>query len=182
MSHTPQRRDRVSVDHEADRVVDVPPRRRLRHGREPRHGRSDAPGAAWLEQLDYLYTPSTDVAADVSWYRDALGARVVFAIESSGTRVAMLELTSAPPRVLLADHLDGERPVLVYRVADLEAAMASLASRGWEPERTLEDPRWVRVPPSAPLAATGSPSTSAAGPTWKRISPVGWTSEPPRLA
>ncbi len=93
-----------------------------------------------LEQLDFLYTPSTDVAADTAWFEDVLGARVVFTIEASGTRVAMLELTRTSPRVLLADHLEGERPILVYRVADLALAMAGLASRGWEPKRTLEIP------------------------------------------
>jgi hypothetical protein len=93
-----------------------------------------------FETLDYLYTPSRDVSADVSWFVDALGARLVFAIESSGTRVAMLELSSDRRRIVLADHLEGERPILVYRVADLGATRASLASRGWEPERSLEIP------------------------------------------
>jgi hypothetical protein len=93
-----------------------------------------------FDTLDYLYTPSRDVAADVSWFVDALGARLVFAIESSGTRVAMLELSTGAPRILLADHLEGERPILVHRVADLGATRATLASRGWQPERSLEIP------------------------------------------
>ncbi len=95
---------------------------------------------ALLQQLDFLYTPSADVAADTGWFEDVLGARVVFTIEASGTRVAMLELTSTPPRMLLADHLEGERPIMVYRVVDLAHAMAELGSRGWEQERTLEIP------------------------------------------
>ncbi len=98
------------------------------------------PGVLSLEQLDFLYTPSVDVAADTAWFTDVLGARVVFAIEASGTRVAMLELTASPPRVLLADHLDGERPILVYRVPDLAVALTALGSRGWTPERTIEIP------------------------------------------
>jgi len=76
---------------------------------------------------------------------------VVFTIEDSGTRVAMLELTSAPPRVLLTDHLDGERPILIYRVVSLAHAMAELASRGWEPERTLEIP----MGPCCSIRSTG---------------------------
>jgi hypothetical protein len=91
-------------------------------------------------QLDYLYTPSTDVAADMAWFVDVLGAQVVFAIESSGVHVAMLEVTPDPPRILLADHLEGERPILVYRVADLAATRAMLEARDFEPERTLEIP------------------------------------------
>jgi hypothetical protein len=69
-----------------------------------------------------------------------LGGRLVFAVEGMGTRVAMVELTAAPPRVLLAGHLDGEAAVLVYRVADLDAAVAVLASRGFEEGSSLEIP------------------------------------------
>jgi hypothetical protein len=61
-----------------------------------------------------------------------LGAELAFAIEAMGTRVAMVRLASGPPDVLLAGHLEGERPVLVYRVADLDAAVAELRGRGWE--------------------------------------------------
>jgi len=92
-----------------------------------------------LGSLDFLYTPSHDVAADVADFTAVLGGRLVFAIEDSGIRVAMIELTGAP-RILLTDHLDGERPVLVYRVADLDAALATLRERGWTPERSLEIP------------------------------------------
>ena len=56
----------------------------------------------------------------------------MFAIEAMSTRVAMLRLAARPPDLLLAGHLDGERPVLVYRVADLDAAVAELRGRGWE--------------------------------------------------
>lgn len=42
--------------------------------------------------------------------------------------------------VLLADHLEGERPVMVYRVADLGAALADLEARGFRRERTFEIP------------------------------------------
>ena len=93
-----------------------------------------------LGPLDYQYTPSSDVASDMAWFEGVLGARVVFAIESSGTRVAMLELTPEQPRILLADHLEGERPILVYRAVDLAATRAALEARGLVPERTLEIP------------------------------------------
>ena len=63
-----------------------------------------------------------------------LGGELVFAIEAMGTRVAMVRLAAGGgPDLLLAGHLDGERPVLVYRVGDLEAATAELRGRGWEP-------------------------------------------------
>jgi hypothetical protein len=87
-----------------------------------------------FQRLDFLYMPSSDVAADAEYFTRVLGARLVFAIEAFGTRVAMVELSDEPPRVLLAGHLSGERPILVYRVASLERAMEELEERGWDPE------------------------------------------------
>jgi hypothetical protein len=83
-----------------------------------------------FESLDFVYMPSRDTAADVSRFVDELGARLVFAIEAFGSRVAMLELAEGPPALLLADHLHDERPVLVFRVADLEAAAREVEERG----------------------------------------------------
>ena len=94
-----------------------------------------------LADLDFLYTPSRDVAADMDDLVNAFGARVIFAIEDGGIRVAMLEFTEHPPRILLTDHVDGDRPIMVYRVADHAAAAAELKDRGWSPERSLEIPQ-----------------------------------------
>lgn len=94
-----------------------------------------------FESLDYLYMPSRDVAADLRYFEDVLGARVVFAIEAMGTRVAMVELSEGPPRIVLASHLAGEIPILVYRVGSLAAAAADLAARGWTAETSLEIPQ-----------------------------------------
>jgi hypothetical protein len=91
-------------------------------------------------QLDYLYTPSTDVAADVKYFTGVLGAELAFSIEAMGARVAMLRFTDSPPNVLLTDHLEGDRPILIYRVADLDAALADLRARGWKKAQTLEIP------------------------------------------
>jgi predicted enzyme related to lactoylglutathione lyase len=92
------------------------------------------------EQLDFLYTPSRDVAADMTYFADVLGGRVVFAIEAMGTRVAAVELTSGPPTVLLTDHVEGDRAILVYRVADLDATLAEQEAAGWVPEHRFEIP------------------------------------------
>jgi hypothetical protein len=83
-----------------------------------------------FKQLDFLYMPSTDVAADVRHAVDVLGAELVFAIEAFGTRVAMVQLSDDPPALLFAGHLDGERPILVFRVDDLDEASESLKDRG----------------------------------------------------
>ena len=93
-----------------------------------------------FEQLDFLYVPSADVAVDRDHFLEVLGGRLVFAVESMGTRVAAIELTDGPPLVLLTDHLEGDRPVLVYRVPDLDVALADLESRGWRRVGTFEIP------------------------------------------
>jgi hypothetical protein len=93
-----------------------------------------------FERLDFVYTPSQDVAADAAYFTDVLGGRLVFAIEGMGTRVAAIELTEAPPLVLLTDHVEGDRPILVYRVGDLDATRDALERRGWEPAGTFEIP------------------------------------------
>jgi hypothetical protein len=69
-----------------------------------------------------------------------LGAELVFAIEAMGTRVAMVRPAPGSPDVILAGHLSGERPVLVYRVTRLEATMADLEARGWERAPSFEIP------------------------------------------
>jgi predicted enzyme related to lactoylglutathione lyase len=83
-----------------------------------------------FEALDFLYMPSRDVAADLAFYTDNLEAEIVFAIEAFGTRVAQIRLAEGGPAVLLAEHLEGEAPVLVYRVDDLDAAVAELEKSG----------------------------------------------------
>ena len=93
-----------------------------------------------FERLDFLYMPSPDVAAEVEYFTGVLGARLVFAIEAFGTRVAMVRLSDGPPDLLLAGHLGGERPILVYRVPDLDRAIRDLESRGWESQPTFGIP------------------------------------------
>ena len=98
------------------------------------------PGAGPLDALDFIYMPSRDVAKDAAYFTDVLGGQLVFAVEGMGTRVAMVEIGADAPSLLLAGHLDGERPVLVYRVDDIAEAMHRLESRGWKPGHMLEIP------------------------------------------
>jgi hypothetical protein len=93
-----------------------------------------------IDALDVLYVPSRDVEADVRFYRDTLGGRVVFAIEAMGTRVAEVALAPQGPRLVLADHLPGEAPVLLHRVSDLDQTLAELATRGLRLEAQVELP------------------------------------------
>ena len=68
----------------------------------------------------------------LSWRTTSRGSgpRSCSPSKRSTLRVASLRLTVAGPKLLLAQHLHGEQPVLVYRVPDLDAAEAELARRG----------------------------------------------------
>ena len=92
-----------------------------------------------LQSLDYIYTPSGDVPRDLDYFEKVLGADVVFAIDGMGTRVAMIRFGEGAP-LLLADHLKGNAPILVYRVAGLKPAIAELEGRGWKRGRMIELP------------------------------------------
>jgi hypothetical protein len=110
-------------------------------------------GPPGFESLDYIYTPSHDVAADVRQFGHIPGGRVVFAIEAMGTRVAMIELGDGQPRIVLTDHLEDDRPILVYRVASLTDAVGELEAGGWKPDRALEMPQG----PCSTFHAPGGP-------------------------
>jgi hypothetical protein len=94
-----------------------------------------------FEQLDYLYIPSADVAADAKYFTEVLGGGLEFAIEDDGTRVAMVRMTEDPPALLFTDHLEGDRTIFIFRVATLRAALTEMAKRGWEREETFEIPQ-----------------------------------------
>ena len=93
-----------------------------------------------FEQLDFLYTPSRDVVSDLTYFTEVLGGRVAFTVEAMGTRVAGIALAEGSPMILLADHVEGERPILVYRVTKLRRTLAAMEARGWEREHTFEIP------------------------------------------
>ena len=78
--------------------------------------------------------PSSDLARDLSFYKEVLGAEVVFAIEAFGARVAQVRLSEAGPWLLLADHLEGDAAVLVRRVSDLERTLSKLERHAMEQE------------------------------------------------
>ena len=90
-------------------------------------------------ELDFVYTPSSDPAADRDYFVNVLGAREVFAIEAGEDRVAAVEL-SERPLILFAGHLDGDRPFLIFRVNDIESELNEIEARGWQRDETFEIP------------------------------------------
>jgi hypothetical protein len=113
-------------------------------------------GVSLFESLDFLYVPSSDVAADLEYYAGVLGGEVVFAIEAFETRVAEVKLVEGAPHLMLAGHLEGEAPVLVHRVANLEELLAELGERGGEVQAVFEIPH-------GPAAAFRSPGGQRLG-------------------
>src|SRR5262245_62004031 len=84
-----------------------------------------------FESLDYLYLSAPDLDAAIDFYVGSLGGELLWRIHEGSTRVAAVRLTATDPVVVLADHLPAGRDVLVYRVADLAAALRELTARGW---------------------------------------------------
>jgi hypothetical protein len=94
-----------------------------------------------FESLDFIYHPSRDITRDVAYFTEVLGGRLHFAVEGMGARVAAIELAPPPPMLLLADHVEGDTPILVYRVASLRQELIELKRRGWTDESTFEIPQ-----------------------------------------
>ena len=90
--------------------------------------------------LDFLYVPTADVDATARWYAEQLGAELVWKVRGMATVVACLRLSDAGPAVLLSGHLEGEAPILVYRVERYDEAMRLLRSAGVTAVHELEIP------------------------------------------
>ncbi len=120
-----------------------------------------------VEQLDFVYLPSRDVAAELTYFTDGLGATLVFAIEAS----RLVRLAPDPPALLLAGHLDGDSPVLVYRVESLDQTVSKLARSGIEVRARFEIPHGPGVelrgagPQRVAVYQTSSRSPSSVGGT-----------------
>jgi hypothetical protein len=90
--------------------------------------------------LDFLYVPSKDPAKEFAYYTETLGGVPLFRIKHEGVTVGAVRLSHDGPIVLLAGHLEGDQPIMVYRVASLPDARRSLAARGWSAEDEFEIP------------------------------------------
>ena len=98
-------------------------------------------GAVPFESLDFVYVPTGDVDDSARRYVEELGAELLWKVRGMGTVVACLRVSEAGPAILLSGHLDGPAPILVYRVADYAATIASLRSAGIDEIHELEIPQ-----------------------------------------
>jgi catechol 2,3-dioxygenase-like lactoylglutathione lyase family enzyme len=86
-----------------------------------------------LGRLEYLYVGTSDFEADLAFYRDVVGAEVVWNFEAFGARVAAFRVSEGP-LFLVADHRPAPSCLPVFGVPDIDAAEVELRARGWEPE------------------------------------------------
>lgn len=80
-----------------------------------------------IGELVYLYVGTDDVARAVDFYRECLGAELVWRFDAFATDVAAIRLAPGSPVVLLAEHRPVPGVLPIWTVADLDAAVARLA-------------------------------------------------------
>jgi hypothetical protein len=93
-----------------------------------------------FESLDFVYVPTSDVDTAAAHHGQVLGAELLWKVRAMGTTVAALQVSAEGPQILLSGHLAGERPILVYRVADYRGAVAALRGSGLTAIDELEIP------------------------------------------
>ena len=76
--------------------------------------------------LEFVYVPTPDVDTTTRHYVEELDAHLEWRVRAMGTTVAAVRVAARGPLVLLAGHLEGATPVLVYRVEDYAATLAGL--------------------------------------------------------
>lgn len=90
--------------------------------------------------LEYLYVGTADFERDLAYYRDVLGAPLLWNLEGFGAHVAAFRLGQGP-LLLLADHRPAPSCMPLYAVADLKETGRDLRKRGWKPDgRPFEIP------------------------------------------
>lgn len=99
--------------------------------------------------LDFIYVPTSDVDSTVRHYVEVLGADLRWKVRGMGTVVACVTVAAEGPALLLSGHLEGDVPILVYRVADYAATVSTLRDRGLTALHEIEIPH-------GPLASFGA--------------------------
>jgi predicted enzyme related to lactoylglutathione lyase len=90
--------------------------------------------------LEYLYVGSARFERDLAYYRDVLGAPLLWSLEGFGAHVAAFRLGKGP-LLLLADHRPAPSCMPLYSVSDVKAIAADLRKRGWKSDgRPFEIP------------------------------------------
>ena len=87
-----------------------------------------------FSKMAFLYVGSADFEADFGFYRNVLGAQLVWGFDRFGAKVAAFKLGDSP-LILIADHLSAPSTMPLFSVDDLSNAVATLTAKGWQAER-----------------------------------------------
>jgi hypothetical protein len=87
-----------------------------------------------FEALDYLYLPAPEIEAAIAFYTQTLGGELLWRVRHEDTWVAAVRLAPGAPLVVLANHLEPGRGLLVYRARSLDETRRMLARQGWSVE------------------------------------------------
>src|SRR5258708_4199821 len=87
-------------------------------------------------RIAYIYIGTSNYSADMHFYKDILGARLVWEFEEFGAKVAAFDLCGEP-YLLIADHVHAPSKRLIYEVENLKEAEKELALQGWKPDGSV---------------------------------------------
>jgi predicted enzyme related to lactoylglutathione lyase len=87
-----------------------------------------------FSKMAFLYVGSADFEADFHFYRDVLGAALVWGFDRFGAKVAAFKLGDSP-LILIADHLSAPSTMPIFEVSDLALTIDQLTSQGWKADR-----------------------------------------------
>lgn len=90
--------------------------------------------------LAYLYLGTANFEEDVAYYRDILGAELVWNLTGFGAHVAAFRV-GLGPLLLIADHRPAPSCIPVFEVEDLKETAKALKKKGWKSDgRSFEIP------------------------------------------
>jgi hypothetical protein len=81
-------------------------------------------------ELAYLYIGTSDIAADLAFYDEALGADLLWRFQAFGADVAGMQVGTGPV-VVLADHRPAPSVLPIWAVRSIEACAEWLHATGW---------------------------------------------------
>lgn len=81
-------------------------------------------------ELVYLYVGTRDLAADLAFYNEAMGADLVWRFQAFDADVAAVRV-GAGPLVVLADHRPAPSVLPIWRVRSVDVCAEWLHATGW---------------------------------------------------
>jgi catechol 2,3-dioxygenase-like lactoylglutathione lyase family enzyme len=82
-----------------------------------------------FKRLVYVYIGTSNYSADFHFYKDILGATLVWEFENFGAKVAAFNLCGEP-YLIIADHVHAPGKRLIYVVENIHDAAKELSARG----------------------------------------------------